>query len=342
MNKENENKVKSSLDESTKHAIKQTWNIDVDSEILSPLVDYIFKRIFTADDTNSKAALIDFINSLLEHENDDKIIDLTIVNPQIPVDRGTEKKSIFDIRAKYNSGRQAVIEMQKDPTPDFKKRSQHIISKTYASQEISGSDYDKLEKCYLICITNFNIIKETNDYIKDYRYRDRQGNDLTDDETIIFLDLSKIDDVLKKSVDEMTNVEKWAIFFKYVSDDSKRDILNKILEREEGIRMATNILLQVSKDEEARAYYESELRFQLDQNSRYNHAIREGKRVGKLEGKLEGIAEGEISGTLKEKLATALRLLDMGLSMEQAVTATKLSEEDIQNELNKHNMPKGD
>lgn len=272
-----ENKGNSRLDEATKQEIKEKLHIDVDSELLNPLVDYIFKRIFTADDKDSKAALIDFINSILEHENDNTIVDLTIVNPQIPVDKGTQKKSIFDIRAKYDNGKQCIIEMQKNPTPDFKKRSQHIISKAYASQEISGSDFNKLEKCYLICITDFDMIKETNDYISDYRYRDRKGNDLTDDETIIFLDLSKIASVLEKNIDEMTSVEMWAIFFKYVTDESKQFILNQILEREEGVKMAKNILNEVSKDEEARAYYESQLIFELDQRGRINHAKDETK-----------------------------------------------------------------
>ena len=305
---EKENKRRSYLDDGTKQAIKQMWNIDVDGEIMSPLVDYVFKRIFTADEANSKTALIHFINSILAHENDDKIVDLTIVNPQIPVDRGAEKKSIFDIRAKYNNGRQAVIEMQKDPTPGFSKRSQHIISKTYAAQEISGLDYDKLEKCYLICITNFGIIKEAGEYIKDYRYRDRQGKDLTDGQTIVFLDLSKIDGVLKKKVEEMTNVERWAVFFKYASDDSKQKLLDEILEKEEGIKMATNILIQVSKEEEARAYYESELRFELDQSSKMNHAIR------------------------KAKAEMAKNLIEMGLSNAQISKATDflLSEEEIE------------
>jgi len=266
---------KSILTESLKQGIRTNLNIDPDNEILNPMVDYIFKRIFTADDTNAKAALIDLINSILEFESDDKIIDLTIVNPQIPVNRGTEKKSIFDIRAKYNNGRQAVIEMQKNITPDFRKRSQHIISKAYVSQEISGSDFNTLEKCYLIAITDFDIIKETDEYIKDYRFRDRQGNDLTDGQTIVFLDLSKIESVLDKPVDEMTNVEKWAIFFKYVTDGSKRELLDEILNREAGIRMATDILLEVSKDEETRAYYESELIFELDQRGRIRQAVAE-------------------------------------------------------------------
>ena len=289
MERENENTWKSRLNEPAKKEIREKLRIDPDNEILSPLVDYIFKRIFTADETNSKTALIDFINSILEHENDDKIIDLTIVNPQIPVDRGEQKKSIFDIRAKYNSGRQAVIEMQKNPMSDFKKRSQHIISKAYANQEISGFNYDKLEKCYLICITDFDIIKETDEYIKDYRYRDRQGNELSDDETIIFLDLSKLTAVLNKPVDEMTNVEKWAIFFKYITDKSKQEILSKILEREAGIKMATNILREVSKDEETRAYYESELIFELDQRGRFKQA----KEDGKIEMVKEMLLNGE-------------------------------------------------
>ena len=300
-----ENKRRSSMDEASKRAIKQMWGIDVESEILSPLMDYVFKRIFTADEANSKAALIDFINSILAHENDDEIVDLTIVNPQIPVERSTEKKSIFDIRAKYNSGRQVVIEMQKDPVPGFAKRSQHIISKAYASQEIAGLEYDKLEKCYLICITNFGVIKGAKEYIKDYRYRDRQGNDLTDRQTIVFLDLSKIDGVLQKKVEEMTNVEKWAVFFKYASDDSKCSILNEILEKERGIKMASNILLQVSKDEEARAYYESELRFELDHNSRMNYA--------KIEGKIE----------------VAIRMAKRGTPIQHIIEDTGLSEETI-------------
>jgi hypothetical protein len=35
------------------------------------------------------------------------------------------------------------------------------------------------------------------------------------------------------------------------------------------------MVIKVTKDEETQAQYESELRFQLDQNSRMNHAVKE-------------------------------------------------------------------
>lgn len=301
---------KSVFSDGAKQSIKQNMNIDVDSELFSPMIDFVFKRIFTADEIRSKTALIAFINSIMEYENDEKIVDLTIVNPQIPVDKSAHKKSIFDIRAKYNSGEQIIIEMQRETAPDFRKRSQHIISKAYASQEISGYDYNKLKKCYLICITNFDIINGTASYITDYRYRDRNGNDLSDDETIVYLDLSKITEILEKDVSDMTAVEKWLLFFRYAPDGSKREIINAILEKEEGIKMAKNVLLEISKDEEARSYYESELIFALDQQGRFNHA----KNEGKLEGKLEMVRN----------------LLKMGVPIEQIAEASEKSIAEIE------------
>ena len=50
---------------------------------------------------------------------------------------------------------------------------------------------------------------------------------------------------------------------------------------------------------------------------------REGKAEGKVEGKAEGIAE--------EKLATAKRLLSMGLSVQDVAKGTSLSVEQVEN-----------
>lgn len=46
--------------------------------------------------------------------------------------------------------------------------------------------------------------------------------------------------------------------------------------------------------------------------------------------KEEGREEGRVEGIAKEKLATAKRLLDMGLTQEQVAKGTDLSIEDIE------------
>jgi len=100
------------LNRETKESIRQHFGIDIDSELFSPIVDYAFKRIFSADEVRSKIALIDFLNSVLEFEETQQIADLTVINPEIPVDVATSKKAVFDIRVKFNDGEQAIVEMQ--------------------------------------------------------------------------------------------------------------------------------------------------------------------------------------------------------------------------------------
>ena len=59
-----------------------------------------------------------------------------------------------------------------------------------------------------------------------------------------------------------------------------REKLNAIIERKEGIRMAANILFEVSQDEKARIQYENELIADLDERSRISDAMEEGREEG--------------------------------------------------------------
>lgn len=57
---------------------------------------------------------------------------------------------------------------------------------------------------------------------------------------------------------------------------------------------------------------------------------KEGREEGREEGRKEGRVEGRVEGIAKEKLATAKRLLGMGLTQEQVAKGTDLSIEDIE------------
>jgi len=284
------------MTDTIKEKIKEYYGIDVDSDLLSPMADYIFKRTFTAEDTRSKIALIDLLNSVLKFDGVKKIVDLVVINPGIPVDVGTRKKAIFDIRVKFNGGKQSIVEMQLSGSRSFKKRAQFVISKAYSSQDISGEKYSALQKCYLICILNFTLLDEPAGLVTDYLFRDKDGRELTDDETIMFVQLPKVDRILDKPVESMSPEEMWGIFFRHISDKSKREKLNAIIERKEGIKMATNVLYEISQDEEARIQYENELLADLDARSWASDAWEDGKEEGIIIGKEEGIIIGKEEG----------------------------------------------
>ena len=76
----------------------------------------------------------------------------------------------------------------------------------------------------------------------------------------------------------MSTYEYWGIYFRYLTDKSKREKINAIIAQEEGIAMASEVLMTISKDEVERARLMSEYKYELDMQSLRVYAKREGRQ----------------------------------------------------------------
>ena len=76
--------------------------------------------------------------------------------------------------------------------------------------------------------------------------------------------------------------------------------------------------------------YEDSLKAYRDVKNSIDTALEKGREEGMAKGMEIGIEKGIAKGMEKEKLATARRLLSMGLSDEQVSTVTELPLEEIQ------------
>jgi hypothetical protein len=92
---------------------------------------------------------------------------------------------------------------------------------------------------------------------------------------IITLELSKLEPIVAKPSEAMTASEHWAVFFRYLDDKTKRQKINEIVQLEEGISMASQVLMTISRDEVERARLESEYKYAVDTQSKVVHAKRE-------------------------------------------------------------------
>ena len=99
----------------------------------------------------------------------------------------------------------------------------------------------------------------------------------------------------------MTQKKYWAVYFRYLTDKSKRTKINEILEYERGIAMASEVLLNISRDEDERIRLMSEYKYELDTQSRLVHAKREGLEKGRKEGE-KTIIELLKNGKLPEEI----------------------------------------
>ena len=87
-----------------------------------------------------------------------------------------------------------------------------------------------------------------------------------------------MDEVVEKSIGEMSISERWAVFFQYLTDKKKRDKINEILEQEEGIAMAGQVLMTISRDKNERDRLLNEYKSAVDMQSKIVSAKREERQ----------------------------------------------------------------
>jgi predicted transposase/invertase (TIGR01784 family) len=106
-------------------------------------------------------------------------------------------------------------------------------------------------------------------------------------------------------------------------DKAKRGIINEIIVSEEGIAMASEVLINITKDEVEQAWLRSREKYELDTQSNLTYA----REKGMQEGKQEGMKEGE----QKSKTNIARNALAEGLPVDVIQKITGLDMETIMN-----------
>ena len=171
--------------------------------------DVAFRKIFGNE--KKKVILISFLNAILGLQGQDRIKDVTLLNPfQLPRIKG-EKASIIDVRAIDNKGATFIIEMQVAEPDGLEQRILYYTSKDYAAQINSGDDYPLLRPVYFIGILNFTYFPGTN-YVSKHLIIDEETGECTfKDMQFRFIELTKF----KKKADELVDiVDKWTFFIK--------------------------------------------------------------------------------------------------------------------------------
>jgi predicted transposase/invertase (TIGR01784 family) len=121
---------------------------------------------------------------------------------------------------------------------------------------------------------------------------------------------------------------------RFLRAESKED-LDMVAQASPKLGKVVVKLLKLSKEERARMLYEAQVKQERDDRARMRAALEQGialgKTEGRAEGKVEGKAEGRLEGEKKGRIKVARKLLAMKLPLEQIVTATGLSGEEIRN-----------
>lgn len=235
--------------------------------------DIAFRKIFGNE--NRKETLISFLNAVLDFHGNQRVVEVTILNPyQLPKLKGG-KVTIIDVKATDQAGRTYIIEMQVGDIDGFEKRVLFYSSKSYSDQIKRADFYRKLRPVIFIGVLNF-VHTENKNYINRSQVRDIEtGEQTIKDMEFNFIELPKFN----KELHELkTLTEKWVYFIK--NAESLEVVPDNI--NDEGLKSAyEEANVQTWTQEELDAYEYAFMR-EEDDRARLDKAKEDGKEENKI------------------------------------------------------------
>ena len=288
--------------------------LPMEADILPPSDDRVFKLILTSPE--AEQGLMNLISSVIGRT----VVDVILLPNELAPGDKDEKAERFDVNCKIDDGSQINLEMQASRIVEdldgqyrnIKGKSVYYLTDLHSSQPAKGQQrYDRLARSYQITFCAYTIFPNTPEYANSFSLRhDTTGELLTDAINLMFVELSKLDEIVKKPVNDMTDLDKWSVFFQYAPDLNHRELVNKVIESEEVLQVAGNLLMSISQNERERAIFRSRRKFQTDMQSNLATAEDNGKAIRSVE--------------------IARNLLKINLPLDQIAIATGLSIEEVE------------
>ena len=267
---------------------------------LLPVKSDVVFRMFFADERNEDS-LIGFLKAVLRLPEDD-YSEIEIADPHLLREFDRDKLAIIDVKLKTKTKKIIHIEIQLKVTPELKNRIILYDSKLITEQIGSGDDYDVIRKVISIIITDEPLITGSPRYHHRFTFYDSEaGVELSDILEIHTLELKKLPDGA-----DGTELYDWA---KFIAADTEEE-LNMVAERNPQVARAVVKLRELSADERARDLYERREKARRDIAAEMRWARQQGEK--------------------EKALLVAQNAIKMGLPIDDIITLTGLTREEIE------------
>ncbi|MGL4738400.1 MAG: Rpn family recombination-promoting nuclease/putative transposase [Cellulosilyticaceae bacterium] len=263
---------------------------------INPFTDFGFKKIFGEE--GSKEILIDFLNAVLQREND--IIEIKFQDKEKYGDQYRDRKVIYDIYCTDNKGSKFIVEMQNAKQTYFKDRTIFYSTFPIREQAKRGDWNFELQPVYCIGLLGFDMEKDGNKYYYEAQLKDQDNKVFYDKLTFIYLELPKF----KLGEEELeSNVEKWLYFLKHLEDFNELPgILNQPI-----FQKAFERAKEANLTREEKNAYEESLKSYRDNINVIDTARKEGREEEKR----------QIAKALLDVLDDEMIAIKTGLSIEE-------------------------
>ena len=313
-----------------------------DCKYIDPLTDFGFKRVF-----GDKEVMTAFLNDLIEPES--PIDHVEYLDKEVGPESAAFRNVIYDLRCRTAAGEELIVEMQNRAQPNFRDRILFYLSRSFSTQRLRGGNWN-YGLCPVIGIffINFELSAGRPRPMRTVEMMEREtGETFTDKMRAYVLELpcyrKKDETVCKSKTDywmyNLTNMNAMGNTQEIPFAD-KQPAFKKMFSIAEVARMSHDELRKYHISQksywDACSVLEGARMEGLAEGRAEGMAdgmakgMAKGRAEGRAEGREEGMAEGMAKGIAegKKEIAKAMKL--MGLTTEQIMEATGLTESDIE------------
>lgn len=294
-------------------------SVDARGDAVQRYVDILtnggFKALF--GDERNKEAVMAIMNVLLPDHR--KVADIEYMPTEHQGQVVDNKEYHYDFMCRDSEGTVFIVEMQNYDEVNWFKRCVSYAARAYDRQNRRGEEYD-VPPVYLIGLMGTDIPHTdpghwAEKYISEYTFREKATGEVLDETIfIIFAELARFRkrcEDCENDIDRMMFILKNMGNLKNRPEWLQREIYTKIFDACEIARF----------DESKRIKYEQDM---YDQR-RLNGELAFARRKGIEEGMEMGLEKGR-EESIRE---TALKMLEMSMSVEVIASVTGLTEDQI-------------
>ncbi|MDR2691234.1 MAG: Rpn family recombination-promoting nuclease/putative transposase [Dysgonamonadaceae bacterium] len=289
---------------------------------LDPRNGLTFKRVFG----EHKHLCMSLLNSMLPLEK--PVVGIEYQTGELLPEIEMLRNSIVDVRCTDSDGRQFIVEMQMYWTESFKSRVLLNASKAYVMQLNKAERYELLQPVYALSFVN-EIFEKSPEMQNIYYHHYRIVNIKNTQKQIkglefVFIELPKF---RPQSHGEKKLHELWLRFLTEINERT-REVPLELLENGD-IREAVQYMEISAYTKEQLFTYDKFRDGIMTERSVISDAWHKGEETGLQKGRKEGLQEGRKEGLQEGRKEIALNLLQMGISPEDIMQSTRLTEDEI-------------
>lgn len=289
-------------------------------QFLDATTDFAFKKLF--GDKKHPGLTISFLNSILGRQEGHLITTVTINNNEnLPFIKDA-KKSILDINCTDQTGKEYIVEVQRQSEGDFLERAQFYSGYCLTRQLPDGGKYNELRPVIFIgVVTKFNLFEDHDRYLTHHIITDMASHERNLQLLEYhFVELKKF----TKSLDEAEKniADQWIYLLKHAH---KLHEIPQQLESNDEIVEAMYLLERTRLSNREFEIYLAD----LEASSREEKIKHTATVQALAEGRAQGIAEGRAEGEYQKSLAIASGMLKKGIDTKIIAELTGLTEEEI-------------